>query len=252
MLDIVQDMEHYCPEGDLAQLHQPHGHALPRHAAQTHIPVTGLCHRVQGTAMMLAHWIGAADRRWITTLRRHQPPGLVSRVQSGTARTPIRSSARPSRKSRKSTTRRCPQRDVPGPGLLRHRVQRPQLGIQLVVPQAPRPDREVLHPRHRLEPRRIRLHPEGIPDDRGHLERRRPSRAGPARSPRRTWRAARNTPPTSSTPSRAASPSSSTATCPTPASSPTCPRAPASRCRSTWTRPASTPPTSARCRPSAP
>ena len=39
------------------------------------------------------------------------------------------------------------------PGLLRHRVQRPQLRVQLVVPQAARPDREVLHARHRLEPR---------------------------------------------------------------------------------------------------
>ena len=46
------------------------------------------------------------------------------------------------------------QRDVPAPRLLRHRVQRPQLRVQRLVPQAPGPDREVLHPRHRLEPRR--------------------------------------------------------------------------------------------------
>ena len=35
-----------------------------------------------------------------------------------------------------------------------------------VVPQAPGPDREVLHARHRLEPRRLRLHPRRVPASR--------------------------------------------------------------------------------------
>ena len=42
--------------------------------------------------------------------------------------------------------------------------------IQLVVPQAPGPDREILHPRHGLEPRRVCLHPEGISAQRGDVE----------------------------------------------------------------------------------
>ena len=47
------------PQGHPAELHQPDGDAVPRDAAQTFIPTTGLCHCVQGTAEMLAEWIGA-------------------------------------------------------------------------------------------------------------------------------------------------------------------------------------------------
>ena len=91
-------------------------------------------------------------------LRRHQPHGLVSGLQvEGQDAYPL---------IRKAITERPEvyneehgaQRDVPGAGLLCHRIQRAQFGIQLVVPQAPGPDRKVLHARHRLEPRRICLY----------------------------------------------------------------------------------------------
>ena len=59
MMDIVRDMERYCPQGRAAQLHQPDGDAVRRHPAQSFIPTTGLCHSVQGTAQMLGWWIGA-------------------------------------------------------------------------------------------------------------------------------------------------------------------------------------------------
>ena len=40
-----------------------------------------------------------------------------------------------------------PQRNVPRARPVRHRIQRAQFRVQLVVPQAPRPDREILPPR---------------------------------------------------------------------------------------------------------
>ena len=59
MLDIVRDMEKYCP--DAVWLNYTNPMAMLCGALQriTSIPVTGLCHSVQGTAMMLAIWIGA-------------------------------------------------------------------------------------------------------------------------------------------------------------------------------------------------
>jgi alpha-galactosidase len=59
MLDIVRDLEEYCPDAVLLNYTNPMAmlcHALQRSSS---IPVTGLCHSVQGTAMMLAEWIGA-------------------------------------------------------------------------------------------------------------------------------------------------------------------------------------------------
>lgn len=60
MMDIVRDMEKYCPEAVLLNYTNPMAMLCGALQRQTHIPVTGLCHSVQGTAMMLAIWIGAA------------------------------------------------------------------------------------------------------------------------------------------------------------------------------------------------
>jgi alpha-galactosidase len=60
MLDIVHDMEKYCPNAVLLNYTNPMAMLCGALQRQTHIPVTGLCHSVQGTAMMLAQWIGAA------------------------------------------------------------------------------------------------------------------------------------------------------------------------------------------------
>jgi alpha-galactosidase len=59
MLDIVRDMEKYCPGAVLLNYTNPMAMLCAALQRQTHIPVTGLCHSVQGTAMMLAGWIGA-------------------------------------------------------------------------------------------------------------------------------------------------------------------------------------------------
>ncbi len=59
MLDIVRDMEKYCPNAVLLNYTNPMAMLCAALQRQTFIPVTGLCHSVQGTAMMLAEWIRA-------------------------------------------------------------------------------------------------------------------------------------------------------------------------------------------------
>jgi alpha-galactosidase len=59
MMDIVRDMESYCPGAVLLNYTNPMAMLCAALQRQTFIPVTGLCHSVQGTAMMLADWIGA-------------------------------------------------------------------------------------------------------------------------------------------------------------------------------------------------
>jgi alpha-galactosidase len=59
MLDIVRDMEKYCPRAVLLNYTNPMAMLCAALQRQTFIPVTGLCHSVQGTAMMLAEWIGS-------------------------------------------------------------------------------------------------------------------------------------------------------------------------------------------------
>ncbi|NTW09122.1 MAG: alpha-glucosidase/alpha-galactosidase, partial [Anaerolineaceae bacterium] len=56
---IVRDMERYCPGATLLNYTNPMAMLCGALQRQTFIPVTGLCHSVQGTAMMLAYWIGA-------------------------------------------------------------------------------------------------------------------------------------------------------------------------------------------------
>jgi alpha-galactosidase len=60
MMDIVRDMEECCPNAVLLNYTNPMAMLCAALQRQTSIPVTGLCHSVQGTAMMLAEWIGAS------------------------------------------------------------------------------------------------------------------------------------------------------------------------------------------------
>jgi len=60
MMDIVRDMEKYCPNAVLLNYTNPMAMLCGALQRQTPITVTGLCHSVQGTAMRLAEWIGAA------------------------------------------------------------------------------------------------------------------------------------------------------------------------------------------------
>ena len=59
MMDIVHDMEKDCPDAVLLNYTNPMAMLVSAIQKQTFIKVTGLCHSVQGTAMMLADWIGA-------------------------------------------------------------------------------------------------------------------------------------------------------------------------------------------------
>ena len=59
MMDIVRDMEKYCPNAVLLNYTNPMAMLCAALQRQTFIQVTGLCHSVQGTAMMLASLIPA-------------------------------------------------------------------------------------------------------------------------------------------------------------------------------------------------
>ncbi len=59
MLDIVRDMEKLCPNAVLLNYTNPMAMLCSALQRSTFIKVTGLCHSVQGTAEMLAQWIGA-------------------------------------------------------------------------------------------------------------------------------------------------------------------------------------------------
>jgi alpha-galactosidase len=59
MLDIARDMERLCPNAVMLNYTNPMVLNCRAIQSQTKIVATGLCHSVQGTAEMLARWIGA-------------------------------------------------------------------------------------------------------------------------------------------------------------------------------------------------
>jgi alpha-galactosidase len=59
MLDIAHDMERYCPQAVMLNYTNPMVMLCRAMQRETSIQLTGLCHSVQGTAEMLARWIGA-------------------------------------------------------------------------------------------------------------------------------------------------------------------------------------------------
>mgnify|MGYP005813240557 CR=1 FL=1 len=59
LMEIVRDMERVCPNAVLLNYTNPMAMLCGALQRQTSITVTGLCHSVQGSAMMLADWIGA-------------------------------------------------------------------------------------------------------------------------------------------------------------------------------------------------
>jgi alpha-galactosidase len=59
MLSIVKDMERCCPDATLLNYTNPMAMLCRAMQRKSFIRLTGLCHSVQGTAMMLADWIGA-------------------------------------------------------------------------------------------------------------------------------------------------------------------------------------------------
>ena len=166
MMGIVKDMEKYCPNAMMLNYTNPMAMLCRAMQRESFIQLTGLCHSVQGTAQMLAHWIGAPMDEITYTCAgiNHLAWYIEVRVERQG-----RLSAHPQGHHRKRGHLQRgtgAQRDVPAPGLLRHRIQRAQLRVQLVVPQTARPDREILHARHGLESRPLRLHPRRIPQAR--------------------------------------------------------------------------------------
>lgn len=59
MLDICRDMERLCPNAILLNYTNPMAMLCRAMQRETKVQVSGLCHSVQGTAEMLAKWIGA-------------------------------------------------------------------------------------------------------------------------------------------------------------------------------------------------
>lgn len=59
MLEICRDIERYCPDAVFLNYTNPMAMLCRTMQGETNVTVTGLCHSVQGTAAMLAKWIGA-------------------------------------------------------------------------------------------------------------------------------------------------------------------------------------------------
>ena len=59
MLDIVRDVEKLCPNAVVLNYTNPMALLCSYLQKQSKVNVTGLCHSVQGTATMLAGWLGA-------------------------------------------------------------------------------------------------------------------------------------------------------------------------------------------------
>ena len=59
MLEICRDIERYCPNAIFLNYTNPMAMLCRAMQGQSKVQVTGLCHSVQGTAEMLANWIGA-------------------------------------------------------------------------------------------------------------------------------------------------------------------------------------------------
>ena len=191
MLDIAQDMERYCPDAMMLNYTNPMAMLCRAMQRETSIQVTGLCHSVQGTAEMLAAWIGAPmDEITYTCAGINHMAWYLKYEWNGKDAYPL---------IRKAITEKpeiyneeiVRNEMFLASGSLRDRVQRAQFRIQLVVPQTPRPDREILHPRHRLEPRRICLYSQGISERANTTGETKPTSGSPRRPPS-AWNAGTN------------------------------------------------------------
>mgnify|MGYP002621929770 CR=1 FL=1 len=58
MLDMIRDIEEICPDAIVLNYTNPMAMLVSYLQSQTDVSVTGLCHSVQGTAEMLAQWLG--------------------------------------------------------------------------------------------------------------------------------------------------------------------------------------------------
>ena len=74
MLDICKDIEKICPDAILLNYTNPMAMLCRAMQKKTNVKVTGLCHSVQGTAEMLARWIGVSmdDVTYVSAGINHQ------------------------------------------------------------------------------------------------------------------------------------------------------------------------------------
>jgi alpha-galactosidase len=100
MLDICRDIEQVAPRAILLNYTNPMAMLCRAMQRETKVTVTGLCHSVQGTAMMLAKWIGVPydevdytcaginHQAWYLTFRRGGED-LYPRLRAAVARPEI-------------------------------------------------------------------------------------------------------------------------------------------------------------------
>jgi len=67
MLDIIRDVEELCPDAIVLNYTNPMALLCSHLQRLSKVNVTGLCHSVQGTASMLARWIGAKEGEYSFT-----------------------------------------------------------------------------------------------------------------------------------------------------------------------------------------
>ena len=72
MLDICRDIERLCPDAIVLNYTNPMAMLCRYLQSETDVRITGLCHSVQGTAEMLARWIGADDYSYVCAGINHQ------------------------------------------------------------------------------------------------------------------------------------------------------------------------------------
>ena len=74
MLEICRDIERFCPDAILLNYTNPMAMLCRYLQSEPGLNITGLCHSVQGTAKMLAEWIGAdpADISYLCAGINHQ------------------------------------------------------------------------------------------------------------------------------------------------------------------------------------
>jgi len=67
MLDIIRDAEELCPDAIVLNYTNPMAMLCAYLQRQSKMKITGLCHSVQGTAWMLADWLGAGGGNYTYT-----------------------------------------------------------------------------------------------------------------------------------------------------------------------------------------
>lgn len=67
MLDICKDIEECCPRAVFLNYTNPMSMLCKAMQSHTNVHVTGLCHSVQGTAKMLAEWVGVPENELLYT-----------------------------------------------------------------------------------------------------------------------------------------------------------------------------------------